>query len=202
MTNNPDDKILIHQIKDNDEKAFRLLFNRYYKNMLVAANRILKDQSVSQDAAQDVFVLLWKNRANLSEDINIKAYLNRAAVNKALTILKKRKKTVSESENTLVNEVDTARNPDTILNQKELKKLVHDAIDQLPEKRRIIFTMCRLQGFSHKEIAKELDISTKTIENQITQAVKQLRTIIKSSHNGNFDLFQILIIGAIGVFGI
>ena len=199
MANDQPDKILIQQIKQGDEMAFRLLFDRYYKKMLIAANQILKDQSVSQDATQDVFVLLWKNRENLKDDVNIKAYLNRAAINKALTILKSRKKNISDGENALLQQVDKAKNPDDVLSQKEMKGVIHRAIDQLPEKRRVIFTMCRLQGYSHKEIAKELDISTKTIENQITQALKQLREILKSYKN-SIEII-LLIVNAIGVFG-
>ena len=73
---------------------------------------------------------------------------------------------------------------DGLLENKELKSIIHKAIDTLPEKRRIIFTLCRLQGLSHKEIAEKLNISTKTIENQMTQALKQLRAAIKKSYDG------------------
>ncbi len=178
------DPLLIAQIKQGNEKAFRQLFDRYYPPMIVSANYILKDKNVAQDAAQDVFVLLWKNRTKLSDTINIKAYLNRAVINKALTILKVRKRHTGENELTLLQKEDTSNYVDGLLENKELKNIIHKAIDALPEKRRIIFTLCRLQGLSHKEIAEKLNISTKTIENQMTQALKQLRVAIKKSYDG------------------
>ena len=105
MDSSPD-SILIQRIKQDDEKAFRVIFDRYYKNMLRSANRILKDQNVSQDAAQDVFVLFWKNRHQFVETLPLKAYLNRAVINKALTILKTRNRFVGNNDPVLQQQED------------------------------------------------------------------------------------------------
>ncbi len=196
-TLNSEDVLLIRKIKGGDERAFQQLFDTYYPSMLLSANRILRDKAVSQDAAQDVFVLLWNGRSKLDEKLNLKAYLNRAVVNKALTILKKRKRNVGESEDLLRREFSKEDNSQLRIEGNELKGLINKAIDSMPEKRRLIFTLCRLEGRSHKEIAEKLNISTKTIENQMTAALKHLRAALKQ-FRGPCSFFLFITNAAIG----
>lgn len=174
-----EEKILLQRIKKNDEAAFRQLFDAYYKYLTVTAYRYLHEGEKAKDMAQDAFVELWNRRESLTITSGVKAYLRKAVVNKCLNYIK-REKRIDFSENALLPETPTSPDATDNLEYEETRKTIQDAIDTLPEKCRIIFCMSRFDEKSHKEIAAELDISTKTIENQITRALKTLRSVLSA----------------------
>ncbi|MGK0363820.1 MAG: RNA polymerase sigma-70 factor (ECF subfamily) [Saprospiraceae bacterium] len=172
-----EEKILLQRIKESDDTAFRQLFDAYYKYLTVTAYRYLHESEKAKDMAQDAFVELWNRRETLTITFGVKAYLRQAVVNKCLNYIK-REKRIDFSENALLPETPTAPEATDNLEYEDTRKTVQDAIDTLPERCRIIFCMSRFDEKSHKEIAAELNISTKTIENQITRALKTLRSVL------------------------
>lgn len=170
---------LLEQLKDGSNRAFRKLFDAYYKYLTVTAYRYLNDGEKAKDMAQDAFVELWNRRESLNINTGLKAYLRQAVVNKCLNYLK-REKRIDFSEPTALPETPEAPLATQNLEADETKKAIQKAIDTLPDRCRIIFCMSRFEEKSHKEIAAELDISTKTIENQITRALKVLRAALVS----------------------
>lgn len=173
-----EEKILLQKIKQDDNAAFRQLFDAYYKYLTVTAYRYLHDGEKAKDMAQDAFVELWNRRETLTITSGVKAYLRQAVVNKCLNYIK-REKRIDFSENAMLPESPTAPAATENLEYDDTRTLIQNAIDTLPERCRIIFCMSRFDEKSHKEIAAELDISTKTIENQITRALKTLRAVMK-----------------------
>lgn len=130
----------------------------------------------SEDIVQDLFTKLWQRKDSLDHIDNIQAYLRRSAANSSLNYLKKNQKISytddwSAHESTEVHEPQ----PDTV---DELRKLIHLTIDQLPDRCRLVFIMSRYDRMSYKEIASQLDISIKTVENQISKALKVLRKVV------------------------
>ena len=172
-----EEKILLERIKKDDNAAFRQLFNAYYKYLTVTAYRYLHENEKAKDMAQDAFVELWNRRETLTITSGVKAYLRQAVVNKCLNYIK-REKRIDFSENALLPETLTTPEATNNLEYEDTRKSIQEAIDTLPERCRIIFCMSRFDEKSHKEIAAELGISTKTIENQITRALKTLRSIL------------------------
>lgn len=168
---------LLQRVKQNDQVAFRTLFDTYYKYLTVTAYRYLNDGEKAKDIAQDAFVELWNRRDTLEITTGLKAYLRRAVVNKCLNYIK-REKRIDFSEPALLPETPTQLGAVEDLEAADLQKTIQTAIDTLPERCRLIFCMSRFDEKSHKEIASELNISTKTIENQITRALKTLRAAI------------------------
>lgn len=170
------DQTWLNALRNGDEQALRSIFDRYYKVMLNDAYRLVPDVGVCKDLVQDVFVELWRKRAAIDVHTSLGAYLRRAAVNRALNHLKANQALDFGAESEFVNTADTAPQE---LEQQEVQELreaqLYRAIDQLPEKCRLVFAMSRFEHLSHKEIAERLDISVKTIENQITKAMKMLR---------------------------
>jgi len=143
--------------------------------------RIVPDENTCQDLAQEVFVELWRKRSEIDIHTSLRAYLHRAAVNRALNYLKTSRRFVFDEPERLVRTPDTsAVDIDTKEKQETLEAQLHAAIDTLPEKCRVVFSLSRFEQLSHREIAEKLDISIKTIENQITKAMKILReTLIR-----------------------
>jgi RNA polymerase sigma-70 factor (ECF subfamily) len=134
------------------------------------------DEDTCQDLAQEVFVELWRKRSDLDIHTSLRAYLRRAAVNRALNYLKTNKHFVSEASEHFAHVTDTsARDISRKLEQEALEDALHAAIETLPEKCRAVFSLSRFEQMSHREIADQLGISVKTIENQITKAMKILR---------------------------
>ena len=170
------DPTWLNALRNGDEQALRSIFDRYYKVMLSDVYRLVPDAGVCKDLVQDVFLELWRKRAAIDVHTSLGAYLRRAAVNRALNHLKANQQLDFGAESDFLNAADTA--PQELEHreaQEVLEAQLYRAIDNLPEKCRLVFAMSRFEQLSHKEIAERLDISVKTIENQITKAMKMLR---------------------------
>ncbi len=166
-------------LRRGDESALRPIFDRHYPLLLGDVYRIIPDEDTCQDLAQEVFVELWRKRSDLNIHTSLRAYLRRAAVNRALTHLKNQRRLSFEGDDDWQETADTSL---ADIGQKEeqesLEQALHRAIATLPEKCRIVFSLSRFEQCSHREIAEQLGISVKTIENQITKAMRMLRDIL------------------------
>jgi len=162
-------------IKNGHEPSFRKVFDTYYKIMIITAYQVLKNEELSRDAAQEVFLKIWQNRNHLHKNIKLLPYLKRATSNSAINILKSRRHHISSGEAPLSVLEDSTQNPQEIYENIEIRKAINKAIDSLPDKCRAVYMLSRNDGLSHNEIAEQLNISTKTIENHITKALKVLR---------------------------
>lgn len=168
---------LLKKMSLGDEQAFRQLFDTYYKYLTVTAYRYLNDGEKAKDFAQDVFVDLWNRREEIQISFELKAYLRKAVVNKSLNYLK-REKRIDFSEPSTLPETPVDAIASKQIEADEMQAIIQSTVDKLPNKCRIVFCMSRFEEKSHKEIAAELGISTKTIENQITRALKSIRQAI------------------------
>ena len=167
------DEDLLDGIKKGDETAFQSLFNKHYKSMCYAAYRVYPDEHKSKDFAQEVFLKLWRKKDELEIHTSLQAFLRRAVVNKAIDYIRAQRLDFEEIPD---QEVKTKAGKD--LEFKELKDFIHYTAQQLPDRCRTVFFMSRFEELSHKEIATKLDISVKTVENQITKALKVLRIAV------------------------
>jgi len=170
-----EDQGWLELLRTRDEEAMELLFKRYYKYLVVTAYNILEDDARAKDLVQDTFFDIWRKREELQIDVSLKAYLRRAVSNKAIDEIRRSKKMVFDEQLMKREPLPDLLRVGEELEGKELEKLIHSAIEALPEKCRLVFKMSRFEELSHREIAEKLNISTKTIENQITKALKFLR---------------------------
>ena len=175
-TSSISDLQLIEAIKEDDEKAFRALFDRYYKYLLVTAYAYVKDENTIRDLTQDVFLEIWKKRNSLNIS-NVKAYLRRSVINKALNYIKAQRLNFEESDEAF--DVPENQKVQEQLEANQLQEVINEAIESLPERCRVIFSLRRFEELSLKEIAAKLDISPKTVENQLTKAMKILRKAVE-----------------------
>lgn len=165
---------LIGMLERGDESAIEAIFRQYYQLVCHSIVRILPKENVVEDIAQEVFYELWKNRNSFKVSISLKAYLKRASLNRSLNHLRD-KKIQWDDEDQLVHQQGTFTDASEQLQHEDLQKQIDFVIDNLPERCRIVFSLSRFEDMSHKEIAEELGISTKTVENHMTKALKILK---------------------------
>lgn len=168
--------VLLDKLATNDWSAMNLIFNKYYKTVYYSALRILSDMSIADDISQEVFIDLWSKRTEIKVQTNLEAYLRKMAVNKSLNYIRDNKKLSFSVE---LDNQQSSNEPDYIQNEnfREIKELLYNAIDKLPPQCKIIFVLSRFEDYSNKMIAQHLDISIKTVENQMTKALKILRNV-------------------------
>lgn len=169
-------------VEYDDQFAFKELFNRFSPGLLAFAKAIVKNKMIAEEVVEDVFVNLWKNRKLLHTIGNISYYLHTAAKNTAINHLNKEKRTFSLhiediNEHYTCNYINAENK--SITNSNLLEILT--AIENLPPKCQLIFRLSKEDGLSHKEIANLLDISTKTVENQLTIALQKISDAIRAS---------------------
>ena len=171
------DQALLALLKKDPDRGIEHIFRQYYAYVCQAVYRILPDEVLVEDICQEVFLELWRRRDRLVIQSSLRAYLRRTAVNRTLNFIRDQKVTFDQDSDELFlasNLAGTAQE----LEAKELEKLIDQAIDQLPARCRLVFVLSRFHEMSYKQIAKELDISVKTVENQISKALKYLRQML------------------------
>ena len=173
----PTDTKLLTALKEGDRSAFRQIFDRYYKYLVVTIHNLSSDDQMAHDITQDVFLEIWKRRDSLNIS-NLKSYLRRAAINKMLNRIKANRSNYFEPADLPEQQSDIAQ-PLEELKATNLQDAINKAMDHLPERCCMVFKLRRLEGLSLKEIAAQLDISPKTVENQLTKAMKIMRVQLK-----------------------
>ena len=181
------DKTLFLKIKEGDEAAFNKAFESYYSRLCFFADNIIHDYDQSSSIVQQVFVDLWLKRERLDVVYSLKGFLFRSVRNQSLDWLRHRK---VESE--YLQELSFKQEEAVFLDQLELAELndkINIAIQELPEKCREIFILCRFEGLKYAEIASRLEISVKTVETQMSIALKKIRTKVSDSQYLNLLTF-------------
>jgi RNA polymerase sigma-70 factor (ECF subfamily) len=159
-----------HRIKPT---TFDDIFNLYYPRCVLFATKLLGSRWDAEEAVQELFIGLWSKGKLQNLDGSVKNYLFRSVFNICIDIQRKQK-VKQEKEVDRENEESIIDFIDPVL-EEELERLINDAIQLLPEKRRKIFTMSRTDGMSYREIADQLSLSEKTVETQMSRSLKQLR---------------------------
>ena len=158
------------------------MYEKYYSMLCFQVMSILKDRSISEDIVQEVFVEILKKREELTVQQSIVSYLKRACRNRTLNYIRDNH-IKWEDESKLVEQEDTGFTIDEYLSADELNSKINGLIANLPDKCGIVFGLSRFEDMSYAEIAKELNISIKTVENQISKALKILRKEIYNKSN-------------------
>lgn len=179
---------VIHHILLNQDKGFRYIFDSFYPGLLRFVKEYVKDDHEAEDILQNVFLTLWEKRASLKPDTNLNAYLFTLAKSQCLNHLKHLKvidkyintKQVEYQESQLNYYAIDKFEPEQI-DIESLELMVEKAISELPEQCRKVFELSRYEGLKYKEIAQRLNISVKTVETHMSNALKTLRVVLKDS---------------------
>ena len=180
MNTNSDDILLLKLIKQGDQIAFRHLFYQYADSLERFITYYIHDREKSQDLVLDIFTYIWENRQNFEIKQTLKAYLFQAVRNKSFTYIRDKKIPVYLEE---MEGMEIVQNYDSELELQELHHLIEEAVSLLPDKCREIFRKSREENLTNKEIAGQLHISEKTVEGQITIALKKIRIHLGDSYS-------------------
>lgn len=169
------DKELIYKLSKNDRKAYKYIYTEYYNSLFVYLLSFTKDDYTAEDIAQNVLMMLWEKRTKLNIHTSLKSYLYKSAYNAFIDSYKSKQKINKKLEaikyeglNKLIN-----NNDDSYL--KEQLSLLEKAIESLPPQCKKVLLLGKVEGYKYKEIAEELKISIRTVENHMSNAFRLLR---------------------------
>src|SRR4051812_36270216 len=166
---------LIASLKKGDETAFEKVFKTHFDSLYKYAYTLLKNESAAEEVTQQVFFKIWEKRESLPDETILKAYLYRAVHNESLNHIKRQKVRTGYQMFAIGNTGQVINNASGKVDMAELQQELHKAMNELPEQCRTIFQMSRFEDMKYREIAEELNISPKTVENQMGKALKILR---------------------------
>lgn len=161
-----------------DEATLRKLFDLHYNSLCRFATGYLTDADAAEDIVQQVFINLWNHREEIQPDKSINSYLFTAVKNRCLNRIRDHKKYRSYYLDVELELEIPVEDKDTF-SEAELENRLNMALDKLPEKCREVFILCRFEEMKYKEVADKLNISAKTVEAQMSKALKILREEFK-----------------------
>ena len=177
--NSNSEKLLVSELKNGNEKAFRQLFDLYYQDIYGYSISILKSKEAAEENVQDVFMKVWQNRETLNIDQSFKAFIFTIARNQAFNFLNKAANEAILKEAIFYESQKSHDYGDYSIREEDCKKLRKEAMKQLPPKRKQIFKMSRKKGMSYEEISQELGISINTVRNQMSKALESMRVFFQ-----------------------
>ena len=179
IVNGIEESVLVDRLLEGDKTAFELLFRFYYPGLVIFAKHIVLDIDEAEEIVQDFFVQVWDKRKSIKKSSSLKNYFFVSVKNRAFNFLKRekiREKTLNELK--YLVETDILYQPDLFI-VSELQEQINRAFDKLPDRTLEIFLLSRSKGFSNGEIATQLNLSKRTVETQISNALKILRNELK-----------------------
>ena len=182
---NKNEQQLLERLKNDDEAAFKVLFNDFYSKLYYFVLEFVPLKDVAENIVQDTLVTLWNKRNELKDDSNLTSYLFTVAKNNALKKLREKKYSQKLFSNAIdVGELDlnveTLSTVDTsVYAFMDIEQIIQETLASLPPQCRKVFELSRFQEMKNREIAEELNISIKTVEKHISKGIKTFRVALK-----------------------
>jgi RNA polymerase sigma-70 factor (ECF subfamily) len=159
----------------DDESAYKELFLGFYKPLHQFAYSFVRSKELAEEIVSDVFLRIWTKRSDLENIENLKVYLYVGIKNTALKYLLKQQRQVAISIDELDVELESfSRNPEEMMLTAEMLHKIYQAVNSLPPRCKIIFKLIKEDGLRYKEVAEILNISIKTIDNQLAIALRKI----------------------------
>ena len=170
--------IQIEKMKAGDRESFNQVFRHYYSPMVRFCIRSVADSDIASEIVQDLFVKLWSNREKISFNTSFESYMLTSVRNSAITYINK-ERAHNEAHLRVFSEESDNTDPSETLQSNNLEESYRQILKDMPDKRREVFLASRYDGLKYAEIAEKLGISQKTVEAQMTAAIKQLKDGLK-----------------------
>jgi len=192
LKNPRNDQELVTLLRDGDVTAYTELFDRYQPLLFVYARKITCDRDVAADIVQEVFIYLWDKRETIQFDGSVLSYLYSAVRYKFFNLLDKQKVRADYAKSLQTFIAQGSPLTDHYIREKEMLKLIEEQISLLPKKLRVAYELSHKANMSTTEIAEMTGVSEKTVKNQVSMAVQQLKVklgILSIAHAGiSFEL--------------
>lgn len=178
---------LLHDLKDiqnrialqSDKQAYEELFRYFYPSLYQFALSFVKTGQIAEEVVSDVFIRIWQKRAALARIHDLKLYLFISTKNTALNYLRQQKRDALLPDDYRVQLRSVYFDPEELLITAEMISRIQQAISQLPPRCQLIFKLIKDDGLKYKEVAELLNLSLKTIENQMTLALRKIGSAIR-----------------------
>lgn len=164
----------IEDIKKGCKAAFRYAFDYFYVSLCNYLSNLIHNPDLAEDIVQEVFITLWNKRKTIIITTSLKKYLYKSCYNRYIDIYRKNQRTYKKLEELRYVKLMELQEEDLTLKQEKLERL-QEVIENLPPKCKQVFLLSKYEGLKYLEIAQKLDISVKTVENQIGKAYNKLR---------------------------
>ncbi|WP_343555387.1 RNA polymerase sigma-70 factor [Sphingobacterium sp.] len=175
-----DDLALLHALKSSNHKAFETLYYRYSPRLYRHILNMVKIQACAEEILQDVFQKLWERRNGIDPDKSFQSYLFTIAKHLVYDFFHKEIKNRNLKELIISISTSDYSHIEEEYAYKESKKIINQAIENLSPKRKLIYTLCKIEGKSYEEVSSTLGISTSTISDHIVKATKQIQNFCLS----------------------
>lgn len=180
---------LIKGIERGDEAAFKELFVKYYTQLVVFARKVVVDDDLARELVQDVIVNFYEKRGDIKIHSSLKAHLYQSVRNRCLNQIKHSQIRRDHHASIYITQKESEAYVDDKLEETELEQKIFSIIQTLPAQCKKIFEMSRFDGVTNQEIADKLELSKRTVETQISKALKVLRTNLA----GYLDIWAIIL---------
>lgn len=176
-------KLLVIELIEGNEKAFSELFNMFYNDVYAYSLSMLKNEVLAEEIVQDVFLNIWLHRDRLNPDLSFKSYVFTITRNLTFNLISKVANSHKLKEEVFYTSQKSYNPIEDSLAEADYDAIKNKAIEQLPPKRRAIFEMSRNEEMSYEEISKELNISVSTVKGQMSKALAEIRTFLETHGN-------------------
>jgi len=184
--NNPDLTRLGERIANDDQLAYRELFIQFYNKLSRFVMGFTKSKELTEEIVSDVFINLWRRRKNIEDVKNLKLYLYVSAKNITFNYLKKlHRESLTDLNAVEIELEDPFADPGAVLITREMNLKLKAAINDLPPRCKLIFTLVKEDGLSYKQTAQVLNIAESTVENQLSIALKKISGAIRYTFRHN-----------------
>jgi len=183
----------LKKIVQKDKDAFEAIYKAYFRKLYILSFRYVRDETIAEELANDVFMTLWENASKLTINQSLGAYLSRSVINLSLTQLKKNQRLLDRN-NDYIKDLDLTDDEDqadlaTLYESKLL--MIESILESLPPQCRKIVLMSKYDKMKQQEIADQLGISIKTVKNHLTIAFDKIRVALAKQNT-----FLLLLIGS------
>jgi len=195
LTPNYTDEALLQLMSGDDQEAFTMIYDRYWQELFVTAAKALRSRQEAEDVVQDVFFSLWRRRKELVIEESLSAYLHTSIRYKAIHYIEKnihRRDYLAIFTEVVSNTISPSA--DIQLQLKEVQEAIWETVAKMPPKMQEVYHLSRGEHLSHREIAKKLGISVKTVKKHSQRAVQ----LLKSALNYHSTAVAILIFYFLG----
>jgi RNA polymerase sigma-70 factor (family 1) len=170
---NLNEKNILQKLANGDETALAEIYREHWQSLFISAYNIIKDKETCSDILQDIFLQLWVRREKLEITGSLEAYLHTAVRYQVFKHIRKSTNVNRYFENLELRFSAASADEEIVL--KQLNEHLAQAVKSLPKQCMLIFKLSREEQLSNREIAEQLNISVKTVENQMTIALRRLR---------------------------
>ncbi|QIH35947.1 RNA polymerase sigma-70 factor [Sphingobacterium sp. DR205] len=193
-----EEKILLRKISEGDSIAFKAIYDQYWRQLLIDANKVIQDKLVAEDIVQETFISIWDNRERVNEIHSLKAYLKSSIRHACVKHIQRHinRYNFVELLPELLDKVISEYNTLDKLYVVEIEQAISKSMESMSPKVREVFELSRYHGKNRREIASQLSVSPETVKKRIQKALEIIRKDLESldSYQKSILIFAFLLL--------